>query len=376
MIRENKIPEQYHRIQKILKRKKLDGTLAISMENVYWFSQSLILTQKSIPDRLAIVFIPADGEPVFLVCSIEESLVRKSSWISNIVSYEEFKDSPIEALTEILKQKGFNKGRIGLEKNYLCIHFFEELQRCMPNIHWEDFSKDFEKERMIKTPREINILKKAAWYTEKAIIDAFAASQEGDSERSVLNRIILNTLDAGGVGANGSFGTGEKSAIAHPIADETVLKKGDIVSVDFGAAFDGYYSDIGRTATVGNPPARKSSIYQKLYDVQRHCIDLVKPGVKACDIFKEAYNRLNQYGLELSLSHVGHGIGLIIHEEPMLSPFNEETLLENMVINIEPFYVTDEGYHSEDTMLITSDGVELFTTYKDHHDIIPISLVK
>ena len=370
---QNKYPEQYIRLQKVLKKRDLDAVLAISFENVYWLSQSLIHTQKSIPDRLAIVLSIRGEDPVFLVCSIEESLVRSDSWIKDIRCYEEFEQSPIQALAEIMHKKGLSKGKIGLEKHYLCASYYEELKSILPKAEWINISKDFEKLRMIKTEREIEILQKAALNTEKAMIDTFLESKPGDAEKDVLNRIILKTLNAGGMEANGSFGSGPKSAVAHPIADNTPLEKGGIVSVDFGASFQGYYSDLGRTAVVEKSSDRQNKIYHDLYDVQRRCIDMIRPGVKVSDIFKAAYNGLNEAGLELSLSHVGHGIGLIMHEEPMLSPFNDLTLQENMVINIEPFYVTDEGYHSEDTMLVTTEGAKIFSNYYDHSSIIPIT---
>ncbi len=372
MKKQSNFPEQHARVQAVMRERDLDVMLAISLENVYWLTEALILTQRSIPDRLAIAACVRGEDPVFLVCGIEESLVVEDSWIPDVKTYEEFAQSPIAAIADILRSRGLAKARIGLEKKYLCAYYFEELARECPGARLEDVSLDFEKLRMIKTPREIDILRRAAFDTEKAMVTSFAESKTGDPERSVLNRMIIKTLEAGGDGAKGSFGTGPKSAIAHPFADESPLKRGDIVSVDFGASFKGYMSDIGRTAVVGSSSQKQERIYGALYDVQRRLIDMVRPGVKACDIYRKALELTKKAGIALSLPHVGHGIGLAIHEEPLLSPFNEQPLAENMMINIEPFYVTDEGYHAEDTMIVRRDGVEIVSTFRDHGSIIPI----
>lgn len=364
--------EQYKRVQEALKKKNIDAMLAISMENFFWLSQSLINTMKSIPDRLGIILSPLDEEPTVLVCSIEESLVRDDSWIQDIQTYEEFTQSPIAVLADIMQKRGLSHSRIGIEMDYIVAKYYNELKRELPNVELVDVSSLYKELRMVKTTQEINILSYAARSTEEAITKAFWESQPGDREVDVLNNMIIKTLKAGGAQPNGSFGTGAKSAIAHPIADESVLKQGEIVSVDFGACYGGYYSDIGRTAVVGQSSIKQNKIYTALYDVQRYLIDMVRPGIKACDIYFKAVELMEKAGIKLSLSHVGHGIGLVLHEDPLLSPLNDQILMENMVINIEPFYVTDEGYHSEDTLLVTSDGYKILSDFADHSKIIPI----
>ncbi|MCR4398726.1 MAG: Xaa-Pro peptidase family protein [Firmicutes bacterium] len=364
--------QQYQRVQDTLRTKNLDGLLAISMENVYWLSEALIKTQKSIPDRLAVVLCPLGEHPTMLVCSIEESLVRRDTWISDLRTYVEFAQSPVSAVADIMRSRGLDRGRVGIEKGYVCALHYEEFLRELPGVAWVDVSADFERMRMIKTPREIEIIRHAAVSTEKAIMEAFRESKPGDTERAVVNRIILKTLEAGADAASGTFGAGPKSAIAHPFADDSPLRPGDIVSVDFGGEFRGYHSDLGRTAVVDKPSDRQERLYTQLYDIQRRLIDGVRPGVKACELFRKADEWMRRAGIPISLPHVGHGLGLALHEYPLLSPFNEEPLQEDMVINIEPFHVADEGYHAEDTMVVRKDGAELLSDFADHSRIIRI----
>jgi len=369
----DEVPEQYRRVQTALENNKLDAMLAISLENVYWLSHSLILTQQSIPDRLAVVVSPLGEEPTFLVCSIEESLARGDSWITDLRTYEEFAQSPIEALAGIMRERGLTRGRVGVEKSYLCARFHEELQGELPDVKWVDISPVFERMRMVKTPREIEMLRHAARNTERAMLRGFQSSRAGDAERACLNRMITSVLDSGAMSAKASFGSGPKSAIAHPFADDTPLAPGALVSVDFTASFQGYCSDLGRTAVVGSSSRRQERIYSVVYDVQRRLIEMIRPGVRACDLYKSACEWLNQAGLHISLPHVGHGIGLVLHEAPLFSAFNQEPLMENMVINLEPLHLTDEGYHVEDTMVVCSEGVEILSDVADHDRIISIA---
>lgn len=372
-MKKSNYPEQYQRIQNYMVENQLDAMLAFSLENFYWISESYVTTIKKVPDRLGTVICIQGEAPQILTCSIEASLVEETSWIQDIKTYEEFKDSPIAVLAELLKKKNLDRSRIGIEMDYLVARYYDELKSYLSQAEFVDVALGFTKLRMVKTEREIEILSHAAFVTEKAIYDSFMEARPGNREIDVLNQMIIKTLHEGGSEATGCFGVGAKSAIAHPIVDTSPMQRGDLVSVDFCASFNGYYSDIGRTAVVGDYNTKQDKIYTALYDVQRRLIEMVKPGLKACDIYFKAVELLKAAGLDLSLSHVGHGLGLILHEYPLFSPYCTQELKENMIINIEPFFVTDEGYHAEDTMIVTEDGARLLSTYADHSKIIRIT---
>ena len=89
------IPGQYMRVQNKMQEKHLDAIIAFSLENFYWLSGTYITTMQSIPDRLGAVVCILDEDPVLLTCSIEEMQVRAESWIKDVRTYEEFKESPI-----------------------------------------------------------------------------------------------------------------------------------------------------------------------------------------------------------------------------------------------------------------------------------------
>src|SRR3972149_5227230 len=114
----------------------LDAIVASSLENTYYFSGSYVMTIRAIPDRLAQVIIPKEGAPSFLVCVIEESLVRKESPIEDIRPYVEFAENPVDVLGKVLEEKGLHHGTIGIEVRHLSAAYWERLNRVAPGVTW------------------------------------------------------------------------------------------------------------------------------------------------------------------------------------------------------------------------------------------------
>lgn len=348
------------RLKKEMLGKNLSAVIAVSPENVYYTSGALIQTQKDIRDRLAITIFPIDGDPTIIVCNIEESFTREWSRIKDIRSYIEFRESPIAFLVDVLKEKKLEKERIGLEKNYLATSFYEELVNLLPNTNFINCEDIFTKLRMIKSKEEVDHLEKITKATVRAIEKAFQETKPGDTERQLSERISINLIQAGAT--NLPFiivATGKKGAQAHPIADSTKLLEGETLRVDCGGIFKGYYSDVARTVAIGKPTEDQKEYYSKLQSIQKRVIDHMKIGIQCCDLYNLCAEEFKKEGMAFHMPHIGHGMGLVIHEHPMISPINKEVLEEGMVINIEPLFIDTKrsfGYHIEDLVEITKNG--------------------
>jgi Xaa-Pro aminopeptidase len=165
---------------------------------------------------------------------------------------------------------------------------------------------------------------------------------------------------------------GNQSSQAHPKARQRQLEVGDLIRVDVGGVFGGYESDVARMAVVGQAAEVQRELYRNHRYVQRGAIELMRPGVRACDIFEYCVQAYEKLGIEYALPHVGHGFGLSGHEAPMLQPHETRELQPNMLICIEPAYFDGEGaggYQVEDLVLITEDGAEILTTYSDTEEL-------
>jgi Xaa-Pro dipeptidase len=362
--------------ERALDKSGLDAVVASSLPNVFYTSGALIPTQVEIPDRLALTVLPRSGDEVLIVCNLEESLSREETWIEDVRSYVEFAQSPIALLADVLEEKGLSASRIGIEKTRLSAACYEELVKALPRARFEPCDGLFRTVRSIKTRGEIERFAHAALVTERAIVEAFREAKAGQTERHLVKAMMDNVwrLGASQVGF-AVLAVGDQSWHAHATARDREMQEGDLVRVDFGALFDGYGSDVARTAVVGRASAKQLDAYRKHWEVQRKAIEFMRAGVRACDVFEHCVQAYAKLGIELTLPHVGHGCGLELHETPMLQPSNTEELRPNMLIYIEPALLSHElgGYAVEDLVLIKEEGsAEILTNYADTEEMFAI----
>ena len=153
--------------------------------------------------------------------------------------------------------------------------------------------------------------------------------------------------------------SGYRSAMPHGEASSKKLKKGDFVTFDFGATVDGYVSDITRTVVVGKATSRQKKIYQTVARAQAAGIRKVKPGVLGKTVDAAARNLITKAGYGKNFGHgTGHGISIVVHSGPRLSPISEDKLKVGHVVTVEPgIYISGwGGVRIEDDILVTRSG--------------------
>jgi Xaa-Pro aminopeptidase len=367
------IEKRSEKFIKIMRREGLEALIAISPENVFYSTGAYIITQKNIRDRLAIALFSEKYRPAFIICGIEEKLVKSQTWINDIRSYIEFKDSPIKFLIDSVLEMGLEKSRVGIEMHYLCARDFINLRKDLPDVEFVECKHIFEKVRMIKEPEEIDLLANIASATRKGAEAAFTTCNIGDTEKKLADQMTINLIQQNVDRIEFMvLATGKRTLLSHPTPNQTKLTKGDIVRVDYGGVFSGYLSDLARTVVVGKPNFIQADTYKKLIHIEGELIENLQVGVQACSIYKKWEELFEKNGLHFSTPHIGHGLGIDVHEPPIISPLDKTEFKENMVINLEPL-VIHEGffYHIEDTILITKDGPKILTG-ADLNDQIPI----
>lgn len=361
--------------QRSLGESGFGAVVAVSQPNVFYTSGAYILTQVSVPDRLAMTVLPANGEDALLVCNIEEGLSREESWIEDVRSYVEFAEAPMHLLADVLKEKGLAQGRIGIEGRRLGAGYYKELSEALPKASIEGCDWLFDHVRSLKTEGEIQRLGEAGRATERAILEAFEQAKAGDTERHLLRTIKDNVALYGATGVVFAIlGVGDQSYVPHPPARERPIEQGELVRVDFGGSWECYGSDVARMGVVGEPSQAQADTYKKVREVERTAIEFMGPGVRACDVFHCVVETYAKFGIEYPGPHCGHGFGLETHEAPMLHPYNEAELQPNMLMCIEPVLFSEElgGYQVEDLVLITEEGSEILTNYGDAEELFVI----
>ena len=353
----------------------LDVTVAVSGENFTYITDTLVLSHEIIPERLCMVVVPGEGDLLALVCLPEARQIRQDTWISEIRTYVEFEDDPLVVLAQLLVELGFSTARVGIEQRFLAVAYEQRLAAALPQAALADADGAFDRARSVKTPTEIEILSAAARHTEAAIHEAFQAARPGDTEKQVADDLTSRLLRAGATSRWIVLAAGANTVINHPYPSGKELTAGEILRVDVGGVFDGYQSDVARTAAVGRASDEQRSVYRRLRAIERETIAAARPGRRAGDLYEVCREAYDRHGLELSGAVIGHSLGVGLHENPILRAGDETELEPGMLFNVEPATVDSQGflYHIEDLLLVTDDEPEILTTTMDTEELFVIS---
>ncbi len=368
MTRMNQITQQ-------LQQEGLDALLIMSPAGCCYLSGCYLLTQTVIPERQAFVLLTASGETSYLVCNIEEHSAQHSSRIRDIHIYTEFAEEPVAAATRLLQAKGLQNGRIGVEMLKIPYATLNHLQAHLPQATFTRWDEQFGQMLMIKDDDEVQAITEAGQATRTAIENGMTGAASNSRELDVANRILMGIMDAGIVPMFNVFASGPAMMEAHAEATTRPLETGEIVRIDMGGrmAQNNYLSDMARTAVVGTPSPEQAAIYAKLLSTQTAVFDLIKPGIPISDLFHICQHTFEKEGLPFSMPHIGHGMGIGLHEAPMINGRNQTLVQEGMVLNIEPLVALpdrNESYHIEDLAVVTADGCRLMT--EPHRELIRI----
>ncbi|MFJ7405432.1 MULTISPECIES: M24 family metallopeptidase [unclassified Lysinibacillus] len=272
----------------------------------------------------------------------------------------------VTLLEEIATQvKAMGIKSLGFEKDTVSFGTYE-LYKSVIQADLMPVSGLIEKIRLIKTEQEINIIKVACEIADHAFTHILDFIKPGKTELEVSNELEFFMRQQGAT--QSSFDTivasGLRSALPHGVATNKVIEKGDFVTLDFGALYNGYISDITRTVAVGEPSEKLVEMYNTVLASQLLSLEKVGPGLTGIQADAIARDYLTEKGYGEAFGHsLGHGIGLEVHEGPGLSKRSETVLEPGMAVTIEPgVYVPGVGgVRIEDDILITESGNELLT---------------
>jgi Xaa-Pro aminopeptidase len=223
-----------------------------------------------------------------------------------------------------------------------------------------------DKLRGIKDEGELAILQEAADLADRAFDHILGYIKPGIRESAVALELEV-FLRANGA-ASSSFDTivasGERSALPHGVASERVIGRNEFVTLDYGAYYKGYCSDITRTVVVGKADDKHKEIYEIVREAQQYALDHLRPGMTGKEGDALTRDIITRYGYGEYFGHgTGHGIGLEIHESPRLSPVGDYVLEPGMVVTVEPgIYLPGfGGVRIEDDVVVTDEGIRVIT---------------
>lgn len=275
----------------------------------------------------------------------------------------EHKKSIIKEISNQLNE--LNVSRVGFEKDHMTYSTYELYKKSIDK-ELVPVSGIVEKLRLIKTDEEISILKAAAKIADDAFEHIQGFIKPGVKEIDVSNELEFFMRKQGATSSSFDIivASGYRSALPHGVASDKKIQSGELVTLDYGALYQGYCSDTTRTVAVGEISDELKTIYNTVLTAQLKGVEGIKPGITGvkADALTRDYITEKGYGKYFGHS-TGHGVGLEVHEGPGLSFKSEVKLEAGMVVTVEPgIYVPNVGgCRIEDDVLVTESGYERLT---------------
>jgi Xaa-Pro dipeptidase len=267
----------------------------------------------------------------------------------------------IAALVGAIRERGLERATIGVDDLGILPVYWDRLREALPHARIVRANDAFRHARAVKTPDEVERLRRAAHIAEHSIDAALAAAKEGATEIDMALAFHGTTVREQGVPVLGCLAAGPHTAFANVQPSPRKIRRGDIIRFDVGGRYNHYRADMARNAVLGEPSNKLASYHGAIRAGLMRAIEMVKPGVRAADIFEQAVETVRREGIpHYKRNHVGHGIGLDGYDAPDFSPSSKEVLEEGMVVCLEtPYYELGfGGLQVEDMIRVTADGFE------------------
>jgi Xaa-Pro dipeptidase len=317
-----------------------------------------------------------EGKAPILFCSGGERdrVDRTMPWIEEVHTIPIIEErSLVEGLVKkilgpVLEENGLTEARLGLDEANMVFH--NALSAAYPKLAIEDGDTPMQQARKIKLPEEVVLLEEATAMADAVCATATAAVADGVRECEVAGEAMRTLFRLGGEYAHVMtpfVASGENMAPPHRICSDKLIRNGDIVFIDIGACWNGYFGDMARAVICGKPSEEQKKIYTAVYEGLNAGIAEMRPGRTNKDAAEALIRTADKYGYGgrfLSL-FIGHGVGIGANEPPYIG----ETLpgaptyefQPGMVFAVEPLVWVEGvrgggGVRLEEMVLVTEDG--------------------
>lgn len=343
--------EKIEKLRALMEKKNLDAFIVTSAQNRRYISgftgsAGLLIITKSkqlfITD-FRYIEQATEQAPDFEIIEHKQSIIQ-------------------EAAAQLLKE---GAQQAGFEHEDVTFALYQQFQNA---VHADLIPSSglIEELRLIKSEAELAIMKTAAEIADATYTHILTFVKPGMKEIEVSNELEFFMRKQGAT--QSSFDTivasGYRSALPHGVASDKEIQKGELVTLDYGALYNGYCSDITRTFAVGEISDKLREIYDIVLEANLRGVAGVKPGItgKEADALTRDYISEKGYGQYFGHS-TGHGLGMDVHESPALSFRSDTVLKPGMVVTVEPgIYIPEVGgCRIEDDLVLTADGSERLT---------------
>ncbi len=372
------------RLREVMAGLQLDAAIFTSYHNINYYSD-LLYCAFGRPYALVVT----GDKATTVTANIDGGQPYRRSFGDNLVYTDWQRGNFLRAIQELAPAKG----RIGIEEDHLSIERLRNLQDALPDASFADIAAPAMSQRLVKSGEEIELIRNGARIADIGGAACRAAISEGAREYEValastgaMVRAIAETYPHAELMDTWTwFQSGLNTDGAHNPVTSRQLQKGDILSLNCFPMIAGYYTALERTLFVDHASARHLELWEANCDVHRKGLELIRPGMRCCDIAAELNEVYRSHGLlDYRTFGYGHSFGVLSHyygrEAALELREDVETVLQpNMVVSMEPMIMIPEGepgaggYREHDILLVTEDGAENFTGFPfgPAHNIVP-----
>ena len=315
-------------------------------------------------ERPVVLFVAPGQDPVLVLPELELPKMELFPYKVQAVAYGENPSEWDNAFRKAAQALGLDGKRIGVEPRQLRLLEFSHVKAGAPESEFPDASDVLSMLRLKKDKAEVDAMRRAVKIAQDALEATIPLIKIGMTERELSSELVMQLLKNG---SDSEFpfapivSAGPNSANPHASPTERKLQAGDLLVVDWGAAYDGYISDLTRTFSVGEVEDEYQRIHKIVQESNAAGRAAGKPGVPCANVDKAARDVIEKAGYGKYFTHrTGHGIGMEGHEDPYMRGDNMQLLEPGMAYTVEPgIYLTGRnGVRIEDNMVITETGTD------------------
>ena len=349
----------------------LDGVLLTAESNIDYFSGYRHHAPWTLFARPFFEVVAAGGEAILVGHAFLTPEMERTSAVGDIRAYAK-SGGGLEALLDCLRELGLDRGRLGMElgdeqRLGMTQLELEALRAGLSEVEFVDAAPLLWRLRMIKSPAEQALMRESAVITARAMAAGFERAAPGVTERKVA-RAVGETMMREGADRPGFVMMASGADNHHVLSGkptDRALESGDMLWMDLGSVYHGYWSDFCRACVVGGPTRAQRDAQAMIVDVNQACVDAVKPGEPIRRVPAAAEAAFARLGMEVEVGagRIGHGMGLMSTEPPHVAHYDATIMTPGLVFTIEPRFVNEHGiFNCEELVLVTERGGELLTT--------------
>ncbi|MBY6068700.1 Xaa-Pro peptidase family protein [Leisingera aquaemixtae] len=368
---ETEFAARTEKAQALMAAQGLDGLLLLTEPEVRYFSGFHTLFWQS-PTRPWFLFVPPAGKPIAIIPEIGADLMRRT-WIEDIRTWSAPapQDDGISLLTELLSPIAGRGGSIGLMKGHetslrMPLGDYERLMAGLPGLKVADATPLVRGLRMVKSAAEIEKLAHICGIGSRTFAQVPQIAHEGLPFEDLFRAFRREALAQGADDVPYLVGGADQGGYSDVISPPTTrpLQAGDIVMLDTGATWDGYFCDFDRNFAIGRADDLSRRAYDVLWRATEAGIAAAKPGATCRDLFQAMQSviaEMDDQGGDVG--RLGHGLGMQLTEWPSHAAFDETVIEENMVLTLEPSLGYGDGriMVHEENIVVRADGADLLT---------------